>query len=163
MKRSECCFEGINLNTSKILVHKCNLINGNFLNFCVVSGAEIKLASEPPKPQRPLSDWFPASHHLKIVENCFTLPWVSDSYCSSASHKPAGVGYLIKGGRGSKVSESCPLATSHQMAPKAVSGCQEPAFSTCRHTFSLRITVVTPCLSSTHFNHDYPSSYLQGV
>lgn len=73
---------------------------------------------------------------------------MSDSYCSLAAHKPAGLGYLLKGGYGLKVGEQCPLATSHQMARKVFLGCQEPALSTCRHAFSLRIAtcVTTPCL-----------------
>lgn len=66
-----------------------------------------------------------------------------------------------KGVYGSKVGEPCPLAPSHQMAPQAFSGCQEVAPSTCRYP-----TLCSPHVSHsarTHFPHDYPSSYLQGV
>ena len=106
-------------------------------------------------------DSFPVSSHLNVVENWLSSPLVSDSYCSAAAHKSAGLGCLLKGGSGSKVGEPCPLAPSHQMAPQGFSGCQQHSLSlslshspfTSHHPTSLpdSTCVVTPCLPHSHF------------
>lgn len=123
------------------------------LALCCLSCCEVKLTSETPHPGHPCLDSFPVSSHLKIVENCLPSPLVSDSYCSSAAHKSAALGCLLKGGSGSKVGEPCPLAPSRQMAPQGFSGCQEHALSlplslfTSHHSTSLPYsTCVTPFL-----------------
>lgn len=84
------------------------------------------------------------SSHLKIVEHCLLSPLVSGSYCSSAAHKSAALGCLLKGGSGSKVGEPCPLAPSRQMAPQGFSGCQERSLS-----LSLPLHPTTPFHSLT--------------
>lgn len=121
----------------------------SFLSYC-----EVKLTSETPHPGHPCLDSFPVSSHLKVVEHCLLSPLVSVSYCSSAAHKSAALGCLLKGGSGSKVGEPCPLAPSRQMAPQGFSGCQERSLSpfTSHHPISLSNStlVVTPCLPYSH-------------
>lgn len=114
-------------NTSSISIQvECEITS----SLCSPSCCEVKLASETPHPGHPCLDSFPVSSHMKIVENWLPSPLVSDRYCSSAAHKSAGLGCLLKGGSGSKVSEPCPLAPSRQMAPQGFSGCQERTLST---------------------------------
>lgn len=65
---------------------------------CCLSCCAVGLTSETPHPGHPCLDSFSVSSHLKLVENWLPSPLVCDSYCSSAAHKSAGPGCLLKGG-----------------------------------------------------------------
>lgn len=126
--------------------------------YCL-SCCEVKLTSETPHPGHPCLDSFPASSHLKIAKkNWLPSPLVSDGYCSSAAHKSAGLGCLLKGGSGSKVGEPCPLAPPHARWHLKVSQAVKSSLSLClplstsHHPTSLPnpTCVVTPCLPQSH-------------
>lgn len=123
------------------------------LALCCLSCCEVKLTSETPHPGHPCLDSFPVSSHLKIVEHRLPSPLVSDSYCSTAAHKSAALGCLLKGGSGSKVAEPCPLAPSCQMAPQGFSGCQERTLPLSHFTLlhSLTQLLLSPHVSPTLF------------
>lgn len=136
------------------------------LALCCLSCCEVKLTSETPHPGHPCLDSFQLSSHLKIMEHRLPSPLVSDSYCSSAAHKSAALGCLLKGVSGSKVSEPCPLAPSRQMAPQGFSGCQErtlclPLLPTAP-LHSLTPLVLSPRVSPTPtlFLRDNPTHFL---
>lgn len=109
--------------------------------YCL-SCCEVKLTSETPHPGHPCLDSFPASSHLKKTKkNWLPSPLVSDGYCSSAAHKSAGLGCLLKGGSGSKVGEPCPLAPPHARwhlkVSQAVKSSLSLSLSTSHHPTSL--------------------------